>query len=456
MGLAAASLLLPWNTTYDPWAWIVWGREIAHLELHTATGPSWKPFPVLFTIPFSLAGDAAPALWLIVARAGGLMAVAAAYACGRRIAGPVAAAFAALALLLNLDFARVVWLGSSEGLLLAALLAAVERHIAGAARTAFALGVVAALLRPEAWPFLSLYGLWICARDPGARRLVVGSALVVAALWLIPEYLGSGHLFRAAERATQPVAAAATFAPNPALEVVRRTEAMFFGPVQALAILAILVAAGRLRRRREWAVIGVALLAAAWLALVAVMTARGFSGNSRYVMAPAGLIALLAGVGGARACEIVRALVPRSGFPETMAAALAAGLLAAGTVPFASHQAHGLGATVAVLEYQAQMRTGIERAVARVGGPAGVLACGDPVTEDYSVPMLAWLLHMPIESVGLSPRAGTIVFQARPGPASPRDPRVGRGAPLRFASSPFRVYMFTGASRGGNRGCEVA
>lgn len=450
------TLLLPWNTTYDPWAWIVWGREIAHLELHTAGGPSWKPLPVLFTTPFSLAGAAAPALWLIVARAGGLLAVAAAYACGRRIAGPVAAAFAAVALLLNLDFARVVWLGSSEGLLIAAILAAVERHAAGHSRAAFGLGVAAALLRPEAWPFIGLYGLWLWARDPGARRLIAGSALVVAALWLVPEYWGSGHLFRAAERATQPVAAAATFAPNPALEVMRRAEAMFFGPVQALAILAVLTAAVRMRRRREWTVIGIAFLAAAWLVLVAVMTARGFSGNSRYVMAPAGLIALLAGIGAARACQIVGTLMGRGGLPETMAAALAAGLLAAGTVPFASHQARGLGATLAVLEYQARMRTGIERAIDRAGGAAGVLACGDPVTEDYSVPMLAWLLRVPIERVGLSPGPTTIVFQARPGPASPRDPRLRRGAHLRFTSGPFRIYTFTEALRLGNRGCEVA
>lgn len=434
----------------------MWGREIAHLELHTAGGPSWKPLPVLFTTPFSLAGAAAPALWLIVARAGGLLAVAAAYVCGRRIAGPVAAVFAAVALLLNLDFARVVWLGSSEGLLIAAILAAVERHAAGASRAAFGLGVAAALLRPEAWPFIGLYGLWLWARDPGARRLVAGSAMVVAALWLVPEYLGSGHLLRAAERATQPVAAAATFAPNPALEVMRRAEAMFFGPVQALALLAVLIAVVRLRRRREWTVVGIGFLAAAWLALVAVMTARGFSGNSRYVMAPAGLIALLAGVGAARACQIVGTLMRRGGFPETMAAALAAGLLAAGTVPFASHQAHGLGATFAVLEYQAQMRAGIERAVDRIGGPAGVLACGDPVTEDYSVPMLAWFLHVPIERVGLSPRPTTIVFQARPGPASRRDPRVRRTARMRFKSGPFRIYTFTEGLRLGNRGCEVA
>ena len=70
LGLTALTFLIPSAPTYDPWAWIIWGREVAHLDLVTQTGPSWKPLPVLFTTPFSLAGDdGAPLLWLTVARA---------------------------------------------------------------------------------------------------------------------------------------------------------------------------------------------------------------------------------------------------------------------------------------------------------------------------------------------------------------------------------------------------
>ena len=73
--IAALSLLIPSTPSYDPWAWIVWGREIVHLKLHTTGGPSWKPLPVIFTTVFSVFGRAAPDLWLVVARAGALMAV---------------------------------------------------------------------------------------------------------------------------------------------------------------------------------------------------------------------------------------------------------------------------------------------------------------------------------------------------------------------------------------------
>ena len=82
----AAAAAVP---TYDPWAWIIWGREVAHGDLVTTTGPSWKPLPVIFTTPFSLAGDdGAPLLWLVVARAGGILAFAMAYRLGTRLAGP--------------------------------------------------------------------------------------------------------------------------------------------------------------------------------------------------------------------------------------------------------------------------------------------------------------------------------------------------------------------------------
>ena len=57
LALAALAHVLPAVPTYDPWAWIIWGREIAQADLVTrAPGPSWKPLPVLFTTPFALAG----------------------------------------------------------------------------------------------------------------------------------------------------------------------------------------------------------------------------------------------------------------------------------------------------------------------------------------------------------------------------------------------------------------
>nr|MDQ3725582.1 hypothetical protein [Actinomycetota bacterium] len=70
LALAAASLALPFYPVYDPWAWLVWGRELVHGGLETAAGPSWKPLPVLTCAPLSLLGDAGPKAWLLIARTG--------------------------------------------------------------------------------------------------------------------------------------------------------------------------------------------------------------------------------------------------------------------------------------------------------------------------------------------------------------------------------------------------
>ena len=71
----------------------MWGREIVHLNLQTTGGPSWKPLPMIFTMLFALFGKAAPDLWLVVARAGAVMAVVMVFKLcvriTRQLAGPL-------------------------------------------------------------------------------------------------------------------------------------------------------------------------------------------------------------------------------------------------------------------------------------------------------------------------------------------------------------------------------
>src|SRR3954454_10985462 len=81
VGLAALSLLLPWDLSFDPWGWVMWGREITSSDIpfNTSLYPAWKPLTVMFTTVFSLLGNAAPDLWLVVARTGAIAAVVLAY-----------------------------------------------------------------------------------------------------------------------------------------------------------------------------------------------------------------------------------------------------------------------------------------------------------------------------------------------------------------------------------------
>ena len=43
LALGGLSLLVPSEPSYDPLAWLIWGRELAHFHLDTNGGPSWKP-----------------------------------------------------------------------------------------------------------------------------------------------------------------------------------------------------------------------------------------------------------------------------------------------------------------------------------------------------------------------------------------------------------------------------
>src|SRR5437764_1408970 len=156
--IAALSLLIPSTPSYDPWAWLVWGKEIAHLDLVTTGGPTWKPLPVIFTTVFSVFGNASPDLWLVVARAGALMAVAMTFKVAWRIARDIvsvpadavgwarrmgvlpvlfAATIAAASLVNSKGFVTDNALGYSEGLMTALVLIALDRHLDGARRQAF-------------------------------------------------------------------------------------------------------------------------------------------------------------------------------------------------------------------------------------------------------------------------------------------------------------------------------
>jgi glycosyl transferase family 87 len=388
-GLAALSLLLPSVPTYDPWAWIIWGREITQWDLVTTNGPSWKPLPVLFTTPFALAGDdGAPALWLVVARASGLLAFAMAYRLGARLAGPWAGAIAAVALILSDEFIFNFARGNSEGMLVALVLWAVERHLDGRFDHAFLLGLAAALLRPEVWPFWGLYGLWLLLRHRDSRTavLVFGGAAAALVLWFLPEYLGSGDWLRAASRARDPNPDSAAFADSPFVEVFVRSAAILAVPVYVGAAIAVVVA----WRRRDRVPLALAAMATILMVAVALMTEGGFAGNLRYVALPAAFLCVLAGAGWV---QVVR----RWG-------AIVAVVVAAAAVPFVAADVDKLRYDWEVVEYEANFYgPNLKALIAKAGGEQRIKSCGRVFTGAFQVPSVAWRLHIHLNEAEIFP-----------------------------------------------------
>ena len=68
VGLLVVSLLiLLWAKTrpgFDPYGWLVWGRQTVAGNLNTNAAPSWKPLPYLFTAPYGLFGHYQLWLWM--------------------------------------------------------------------------------------------------------------------------------------------------------------------------------------------------------------------------------------------------------------------------------------------------------------------------------------------------------------------------------------------------------
>ena len=433
LALAALSLLAPWSLAFDPWAWAVWGREVWHGTLDTAGGPSWKPLPVVTTTVLVLAGGAAPALWLVLARAGGLLALAGAHRLGSRLAGPVAAWTAVAAMAVSEWWMFNSALGNSEGLLAAAVLWAIAAHLAGRFRLALALAVAAALLRPEVWPFLAVYALWLLRRGTERAWVLVVALAPVPLLWLGPDVLGAGGALGASEAARGAASpGSAAHADIPGLQVLTDFVQLLTPPV-ALAALAGAVTGGAIARR-------LGVMAVAWVAIVATMAQAGYAGNPRYDVPAAAVCCVLAGVG---AVWAARALAGAGAVSAARALAGAAVIVAAAL----AFTAPTLADQIAELGDRADRRTDLATLVADAGGAVAIRACAPARTAQAMKSMVAWRLDVPLAGLTAPPRSPAVVLRAPAGYAGePPAPAPSRDA--RFVGTAGAWSLFAACASG--------
>jgi hypothetical protein len=419
--VAVLSLLVSHEPTYDPTAWLIWGREIVHGDLSTTAGPSWKPLPMLVTIPAAVLDNGGQqVVWLIVARTGALAAVVLAYRLAWRLEGPVAGVIAALALLLSSGFATRTFRGDSEGLLAALTLGAVEAHVIGRRRVAFGLLVATALLRPEMWLFAGVYGLWLVVfavppeRRVRAAAILVGLGVVVVAAWLIPEQIGSGRLLRAASRALEPVAGSPATASVPFVATFTNAAPVLPWPLYAGGVVYVALAAVG-RRRERGLTLALAAIATALMVIVAVMAEMGFTGNSRYLTIPIALTGVLGGAGLVRVVSVARSRL--AGRRATVAV---------GFVAFVSVVSFALAGfrtrdQVRAGLHESERYAGLPSAVASVGGAREILACSPIYTEWFDTQAVARELglHEVEVSIDVAP-PGTVVARRGAAIADPR------------------------------------
>ncbi|MGZ6876371.1 MAG: hypothetical protein ACXVFR_08390 [Nocardioidaceae bacterium] len=398
-------VVLPRGIAYDPWSWLIWGREIGHLGLdtrHAATAV--KPLPIFVDTLLAPAGSAAPILWLLVARAGTVLSLVLAFRVGHRIGGVVAGTAATVGLAMADQFLGYLFVsGMSEPMATAAVLAAVDSHLRSHRRAALGFLIVAGLLRPEAWPAVLGYSLWL-AYAGGAWRRVLGALVAVAvpAVWFGIDWLGSRQLSRSAEAATHYSQGGPLLSREPGLATLGETWHLMSGPVVVLFLLGFAVALRAWRRSgRPGPLAWLGMAAIGWLVVDALLAQGRFAtGAPRYLLPGVGLACVVAG---SLVADVVRTLRNRlvgrrvSGVAP---AAVAVGLVAvcapriayiAGAIEGAIH--HG---------YQVQaLQTGLPNAVAVAGGRGAVLRCGHISTRALEVPLLTWQLDVPLGTVGV-------------------------------------------------------
>jgi hypothetical protein len=418
IGVVAAvglSLLLVMPApAYDPWSWLLWGRELAGGTLDTREGPAFKPLPVGITALLAPAGAAAPVLWVALVRVAALVALWLAFRLGRRLGGSdVAGALAVVAVALCGGFLGTAAAGAETPLVLALALAGLEAWRCGRFGWVLLAAIGCALLRVEAWPFAIAAGVLLWRRQPGLRPALAASVVLVPAAWFLPELAGSGDPLRSSARARVPNPGQPALADVPALASLEQAAGLLLWPLW-LGVVALAV---EVRRRRVApAALAPVLAGAVWIGLVAVMAELGFSGEARYALPGAALVAIggAAGLAGA-------ARGRRRGVIALVALALV-GIAGVDRLDYVSglreRQAHAW-----------ELASDLDDAIAAVGGRGAVLRCGQPFVGPLRGPLLAYRLDVRKREVepDAPPRPPGVVFRSRLDPGAPRAPTVGEG-----------------------------
>jgi hypothetical protein len=421
---AIALALLSWATlptvpSYDPYSWIIWGREVSdpHLAFTIDNGPSFKPLPFVFTVVFGLFGGAAPSLWVVTARVGGIAGALAAGRLAARLsgggrAGALAGLIAAGGIVTTQDWGYYFMRGASEPGLIACALWAIDRLLAGRRGAAFWLTVAAGLIRPEGWSFLIALAAWLWIADPAwrtppRRAQLLAGLLLVPVLWFGPPWIGSGHPLLAAAHAADYDGQLGS---DPLRAIVGRAVDIQVWPLLAAAGLLVAASAVHGGDRRRLALGAGAL--AWWLEVIVMTLLLGFPGLERFYLPAAAVVCVLGGVGIVEAARWVARRAGAPALPGRLAGAITLVVVVAGAALFSRTPISLLAQSEGQAALARRTLQTMDRAVAAAGGRARVLPCPTSfvAVNHAAQPALAWALRVPLARVGTAMREPGLDF----------------------------------------------
>jgi len=414
--LAVSTGIVLWARTrpgFDPYGWLVWGHQTLAGALNTNAAPSWKPLPFLFTVPFALFGRYELWLWMITCVA---VSLGGAIAAGRityritlwpvsepdrtrRYAGIAAGIFAGVALLGIRDWWHYMLSAQSDTMIVALCLGAIDCHLSGRQRWAFVLGALAALGRPEVWPFLAVYAIWAWRAIPSMRWLIgVGVALILL-LWFGIPALTSRSPFVAGSNA---FGSGRRLKSDRVFGTIDRFLDLHETPLEIAALISLAVAA----LRRDLVTLALGAGAAIWVVIEVAFSLHGWPGLGRYMFPAAGVMVVVASVLVGRILADLPAFLARrlpSGSPSAAGALAAVALIAVlvGTlVPSAVSRARIEHRDLKAQRARTNEINRLSGVVDRLGGPARLNRCGEPLTRLEYQTILGWTLKINVVKIG--------------------------------------------------------
>ncbi|MBV9915494.1 MAG: hypothetical protein JO153_03250 [Solirubrobacterales bacterium] len=402
--------LVAWARTrpgFDPYGWLVWGRQTLSLSLDTNAAPSWKPLPYLFTVPYALFGNGQLWLWMFTAVAISLAGVVFAARIAYRLVGrdaersyaaPAAAVFAGLGVLAIQDYSHYVLSYQSDPVIVALCLGAVDCQLSRRPRWALALWLLASLGRPEVWPFLGLFCLWAWRALPAMRALVVAALLLLVGLWFGIPAVTARSPFVAGTNALGSVRA-----PHGNKVVDTMSRFVHLQPVLLEVVALVGVALAALRRDRvTLAVAGGAVL---WVLVEIAFALHGWPALPRYMFEAAAALAVLAAVAVGRLLGDPLGPARWAGLARWTGLALVVAICA-GLVPAAVSRVRDERSDLSAQRLRTTEINRLAPAISRAGGAALIRGCGEPLTLLEYQTILAWHLRINVARIGWKfPRA---------------------------------------------------
>jgi hypothetical protein len=415
--IVIAELLLRWTRTrpgYDPYGWLIWGYQTLHGSLNLGGAPSWKPFSYIPNVVFALTGHYALHLWMLtsvsVSLAGAVFGGRIAYRLtAREEQGapwwpPVVAAIVAGACVLgiqdgslslpgSMSYFHYVLSAQSDSMLVTFCLAAIDMFLLGRLSWAWWLGVYAGLGRPEVWPFLAIYGVWILWRKPEMRWQVVAGAVVTLFFWFGIPTITNGKPDIAGQLALKSPRECTS---DKIVCTIDRYRDLLYLPVELAALLAV----GLALVRRNRTVVTLAGMVVLWVLTEIAFVLHGFPGVQRYLFEAAGLTGVLAGI--AAGWLLLDARHWHPSLPRWAGIPVAAVFIVV-CLPHARALADREHKDIIEQRNRTERILQLGSYINSLGGPQRIAACGGALLNVEYVSVAGWYLHKNTGQVAYQP-----------------------------------------------------